>query len=160
MLIVYQQASSNDEQIPFIAIVDANAQVVEDQRAKEYLGLDEDPAPGFAAFDRDGQVFIMGGAAFEVLPDGGFAEIRIQVPPGAEFMNRVACNSRRAFDPVHLYEIWYGCDQENSSPSQGSSAVALLSADQSNIPTSVRPGSKRHEPEFRRYVHRFLQHGF
>jgi hypothetical protein len=71
-LVVYQQLSSGDQLVPFLARVSQDGQVIEDLRASQFLGLSFDPQPGFAAFDETGAYFTLGTKPFRVLTDGSF----------------------------------------------------------------------------------------
>ncbi len=139
-LVVYQQLSSGDQMVPFLARVSQDGQVLEDLRASQFLGLGFDPQPGFAAFDETGRYFTLGTMPFEVLQDGSFVPLDVPVQPGQAFLQRVSCNPYKVFDPKNRYELWYGCDQTPGMGVGGTSAIALLSADQGSIPVSVRPG--------------------
>jgi hypothetical protein len=125
--------SSGDLQVPFIKVVDGSGEVVVDQRARDYLGLANDPKAGAPSFDVSGQYFILGSAAFKLLPEGGFEAVPTGIAPGQFFSQRMQQNQQRALDPAHLYELWYGDWQPNAS-------VGLLSLNGSNLPVAVRPG--------------------
>lgn len=138
-IVAYDILSANDERVPFIAVIDDSANVLSDQQASEYLGTDTVLQSGAPSFDSTGEYFMLGAQAFRILDGGGFEEIGVQVPPGPSFLQRVACNQQRVFDPVHRYEVWYDCGPNNGMSFQG--AMALISADQTSIPVSVRVNS-------------------
>ena len=134
----YSQIAADDREIPFIFVFDNEANVITEMRASEHLGIDWDPEPGQPAFDVTGEHFMLGTQSFRVLEDGGFEYIGVQVPPGPVFRQRVNCNQQRVFDPVNRYEIWFDCtESDHGVPS----AIALIPADRTSIPVSVRVNS-------------------
>lgn len=133
-MVAWSQINNEGAEIPFLARIDGEGNVLQEGRAAEVLGLGADPAAGAPSFDREGEVFMLGPQGYRVLPGGGFEAIGVQVPPGLAFQERVACNRRRVFDPVNRYELWYDCGTNED----GRDAMAILSADRGNIPVSVR----------------------
>ncbi len=107
-VLIRTQKSTSDVDVPFVVVVDGSGNVIQDERAREYLGLDADPQAGAPSFDLTGQYFMIGSAAFRVLGAGGFEAIPVGVPPGNSFMQRMQCTNKRAVDPANLLEIWYG----------------------------------------------------
>ena len=133
-VLVGSQLSTSDAQIPFVKVVDGTGTVIVDERAKDYLGIDDDPPAGAPSFDLTGQYFMIGSTAFRVLEGGGFEPVPTGIPPGQFFGQQVSMsNNLRAVDPANLYEIWYGSWGDSDS-------VALISLDQTNVPVAVRPG--------------------
>ncbi|MBW2704393.1 MAG: carboxypeptidase regulatory-like domain-containing protein [Deltaproteobacteria bacterium] len=130
-ILIRVQQSTEDLMIPFVVVVDEGGAVQTDQRARDYLGIDADPEIGAPSFNLAGDYFMIGSAAFRVLEDGGFEPVPVAIPAGQSFNDRMQCNQLRAVDPANLYELWYGCRDNNT--------VGLLSLDQTNVPVAVRP---------------------
>ncbi|MBU1244750.1 hypothetical protein KKD52_00350 [Myxococcota bacterium] len=142
-MIVYGQANSQDVWIPFIVEVNEAGSILRDERAMDYLGISFDPPVGAPSFNESGEFFLIGTSAFRIVAPGVYEAVKVKIPPGPTFYERVSCNNLRAVDPVNLYEIWYGCTDSNRP-------IALISLDQANIPVGLRVGGGRPLLDWRR----------
>ncbi len=150
-IFAYSELAADDQRIPFIAVVDAEGEILSEQRASEFLGIDYDPEPGAPWFDSTGDYFALGTQGFRILDDGTFEDLGFTVPFGQLFQQRVDCNYHRVFDPVNRYEIWFDCDGWDNHPG----AMAIISTDRGNIPISIRANSANtllHPPSGRAFI--------
>lgn len=131
-ILVGAQLSTSNVMVPFIKVVDGTGAVIADERARDYLGLAEDPEPGAPSFDQSGDYFMIGSAAFRVLPGGDFEPVPRGIEAGDSFGQRMQGNGKRAVDPVNLFELWYGSEMLGTS-------VGLFSLAGTNLPVAVRP---------------------
>ena len=131
-VLVGAHLSTGGVMVPFVKVVDGTGAVIEDERARDYLGLADDPAPGAPSFDQTGEYFMIGSAAFRVVPGGGFDPVPQGIGAGDSFQQRMQGNDKRAVDPVNLFELWYGSETAAAS-------VGLFSLAGTNLPVAVRP---------------------
>jgi len=142
-LVVTATQNNDDNWVAFISLFDEQGDQLQHERAKDYLGVSFDPEAGAPAFDESGEFFMLGSAAFRILAEGVFEHVKVRIPPGKRFLERIACNPHRMVDPVNRYELWYGCPERNRP-------MALISLDQDNIPVGVKAGGGRPLLDWRR----------
>lgn len=136
--IVTGQQNVEGQTIAFIKVVDAECNVLKDERAMDLLGISFDPSYGPASFDSTGDTFMIGPHAFARQPDDTWQEIPVQVPPGPSFQSRTSCAGRTTIDPVNRYRFDWNCDEGGAY--NAGAPVALLSMDQRNIPVALQAG--------------------
>lgn len=139
-LLLGSQLNTSNVEIPFVTVVDRSPTdgsglvATPSTRAKEWLGVANDPVAATPAFDAAGKYLTIGDAAYRLLTPSGFQEVTGGIPADGNFLAGFSgCNRERPVDTVNLYRLWFGCS--TSTPS-----IGLVSLDRANVPIAVRPG--------------------